>query len=193
MDGIGSIPDFDFQVEMPSASIDEEARSVTVTAANGLMLEILSPEDLALEKLRMFIYWEEAGSADHVVAILRLEDLDTARLDRRAAKEKYLSQGLEVLREWGDNHDRNERMELEEAHALAKKDQSRHVTRLMRTMANALRNIQEADAPQRRRPRDPDSAEFLRGQGTSEALVGPVVSYAEYDRSYRQMRDFFVR
>ncbi len=46
---------------------------------------------------------------------------------------------------------------------------------------------------ERRRPRDPDSARFLRDLGTPEELIGPVASYEECRRSYAEMRAFFAR
>src|SRR5262249_20101664 len=78
-------PESDVALEFPGSALDGGDRSTEVESRAGRTLRVLSPEDIALWRMREFLHWHDSRGFRHALYLLDSERLDRARLTARAA------------------------------------------------------------------------------------------------------------
>jgi hypothetical protein len=84
-------------LEFPGSALDGGDRSTEVESRGGRTLRVLSPEDIALWRIREFLHWHDSRGFRHALYILESDRLDRPRLTARAAET-----GLSGALDWID-------------------------------------------------------------------------------------------
>ena len=79
-------PDSEVAIEFPGTSLDDGDQATEVESRGGRTLRVLSPEDIALWRMREFLHWHDSRGLRHVLYIMDSERIDRARLEARAAE-----------------------------------------------------------------------------------------------------------
>ena len=73
-------------VECPSRSLKPSEQTLTLNV-DGRPLKIISPEDLMVDRLCAFKFWQSGIDGACAIMLLELQDLDESRLTQRALEE----------------------------------------------------------------------------------------------------------
>jgi hypothetical protein len=85
-------------VEFPASELPPGWRPRRLAGPSGLLVHVLAPEDVLIDRLNQFVHWDEPDRGLQALAMLRVVDeLDDARLSTRADAEG-LSTALSALR-----------------------------------------------------------------------------------------------
>ena len=94
--------DAELFLEFPGSELPEGWATTDVQAANDLVVPVVSPEDILIDRLNAAVHWSELDMAKQaVVMILSSEALDETRL-RDRAQEEGLADALKTLTEVAD-------------------------------------------------------------------------------------------
>jgi hypothetical protein len=92
-----TLPGHDVAFEAPAEVLEPGDDSTWVQLASGRRVKILAIEDMLLWRLREWVHWHHASGFQQAAHLLVTDEIDTARLDRRAGEEG-LSHALRELR-----------------------------------------------------------------------------------------------
>lgn len=91
------LPGYDVSFEAPGEVLEPGDEAEWAELASGRRVKVLSIEDMLLWRLREWLHWHHASGFHQAAHLLLSEELDSARLERRA-EEEGLSRALHALR-----------------------------------------------------------------------------------------------
>lgn len=91
------LPGYDVSFEAPGEVLEPGDEAEWAELASGRRVKVLSIEDMLLWRLREWLHWHHASGFHQAAHLLFSEELDSARLERRA-EEEGLSRALQALR-----------------------------------------------------------------------------------------------
>lgn len=113
------LPGFEVAFEIPADALDVGDEAIVVTLPSSRRVRILSLEDALLWRLREWVHWQSPAGFRQASFLLVSENVDTPRLERRAAQEGLLD-ALAALRRVTSEIERGRRYESWELAEIAK-------------------------------------------------------------------------
>jgi hypothetical protein len=92
-----TLPGYDVAFEAPAEVLEPGDESEWAELASGRRVKILAIEDMLLWRLREWVHWHHASGFHQAAHLLVSDEVDTARLERRATEEG-LARALDELR-----------------------------------------------------------------------------------------------
>jgi len=92
-----TLPGYDVAFEAPAEVLEPGDESEWAELASGRRVKILAIEDMLLWRLREWVHWHHASGFHQAAHLLVSDEVDTARLERRAA-EQGLARALDEVR-----------------------------------------------------------------------------------------------
>ncbi len=86
-------------IELPAATLDPDEMAVDLRRGE-VVVRVIAPEDLVIDRLAAWQFWESAEDAVNAFLIWRANDLDRSRLEARAERREVLAalRSLEAFR-----------------------------------------------------------------------------------------------